>query len=237
MPAAADRVTPAPRAPRAPRAVAFDLDGTLIDSRADIAAACNHVLAWAGRPTLPIETITGYVGDGARILLARSFRLAPRDVAIDTLLGEWRRYYAEHPMVHSRWMPGAERALQSLAARGVQLALITNKDRHVTSEILAALQVTQRFASVYAGGDGALKPSPEPVLKVCAALGVTPGELWFVGDGVQDIEAAKAADARAIAVCNGFQAEAALRAAGPDAVYESLDAFMQALEVADAEHS
>ena len=224
MSAAADRVTPWPRA------VAFDLDGTLIDSRADIAAACNHVLAWAGRPTLPVETITGYVGDGARILLARSFRLAPHDVALDTLLGEWRRYYAEHPMDHSRWMPGAERALQTLAGHGVQLALITNKDRHVTREILATLELTQRFASVYAGGDGPLKPSPEPVLRVCAALGVEPQALWFVGDGVQDVRAAQAANARAIAICNGFQPEAPLRAAAPDAVYESLEAFLQALE-------
>jgi phosphoglycolate phosphatase len=227
MTAAADRVTPAPRAPRA---VAFDLDGTLIDSRADIAAACNHVLAWAGRPTLSVETITSYVGDGARILLARSFRLAPHDVALDTLLGEWRRFYSEHPMVHSRWMPGAERVLNNLAARNVPLALITNKDRLVTCEILAALQLTQRFASVYAGGDGPLKPSPEPVLRVCAALGIEPQELWFVGDSLQDIHAAQAANARAIAISNGFHAEAPLRAAAPHALYESLDAFMQALE-------
>lgn len=224
MPEAAARVTPWPRA------VAFDLDGTLIDSRADIAAACNHVLAWAGRPTLSVETIASYVGDGARVLLARAFRLAPRDVALDTLLGEWRRYYSEHPMERSSWMPGAERALASLTTRGVPLALITNKDRAVTREILAALQLTERFACVYAGGDGPLKPDPEPVLRVCAALGVAPEELWFVGDGLQDIKAAQAANARAIAVCNGFQSEAPLRAAAPHALYESLDAFMQALE-------
>ena len=226
MTRAADRVVSVP----APRAVAFDLDGTLIDSRADIAAACNHVLKWAGRPLLSIDTITSYVGDGARILLAKAFRLAPHDVALDTLLAEWRRYYAAHPMVHSSWMPGAQRTLSALAARGVPVALITNKDRHVTCEILAALQVTQRFASVYAGGDGPLKPSPEPVLRVCAALGVAPEQLWFVGDGLQDVQAARAANARAIAIVSGFNAEAPLRAAAPDALYESLEAFAQALE-------
>lgn len=212
-----------------PRAVIFDLDGTLIDSRADIAQACNHVLQWAGREALPVETISGFVGNGARALLAGAFGLPSEAAELDAAFAEWQRYYAAHPVGHTRFMPGAERALQALSVRGVPLALVTNKDRRVTEQILAALGIAPRFDAVYAGGDGPLKPSAEPVLRVCATLGVEPCNTWLVGDGVQDVAAARAAKARAIAVSNGFHSAQRLRAAGADAVYASLDAFAAAL--------
>ena len=81
-----------------PSAVLFDLDGTLIDSRKDIAAACNHVLEWAGRERLPVETISGFVGDGARSLIARAFGLAVTAPEIEALFAEWERYYVAHPV-------------------------------------------------------------------------------------------------------------------------------------------
>jgi phosphoglycolate phosphatase len=207
----------------------FDLDGTLIDSRADITAACNHVLVWAGREALPVETVSGFVGDGARSLLARAFALPIDSTELEPLLDEWQRYYVAHPVDSTRWMPGAELAVAELSARGIPLAVVTNKLRAVSVAILDALGAASRFQALYAGGDGPLKPSPEPITRVCVALGVMPRDVWVVGDGAQDIEAAHAANARSIAIASGFHSEARLIAAAPHAIFPSLGAFVSAL--------
>jgi 2-phosphoglycolate phosphatase len=209
-----------------PRAIIFDLDGTLIDSRGDIVAACNHTLAWAGRATLPSDVVAGFVGDGARTLLARAFGVPRESNELDAPLAEGTGFYAAHPIDRTTWMPGAERALAELPSRGVRLALVTNKARPVTVAILGALRVSSRFSAVYAGGDGPMKPAPDPILRVCTELGVAPAETWMVGDAAQDIGSARAAGARAVAVLGGFHAEERLRAAAPDDVYASLDALL-----------
>jgi phosphoglycolate phosphatase len=211
-----------------PRAVVFDLDGTLIDSRADIAAACNHTLVWAGREPLPVETISSFVGDGARALIARAFGISEHAAEVGVLFEEWQRYYVEHPVDNTRLLPGAVRALQELSARAVALGIVTNKARVVTLAIIDAFQLGPYLNALYAGGDGPLKPSPEPILAIARELGVAASELWVVGDGTQDILAARAAGARGIAVAGGFHDDAKLRAAAPDAWFASLDAFVDA---------
>jgi phosphoglycolate phosphatase len=203
-----------------PRAIAFDLDGTLIDSRLDIAAACNHVLVYAGRAPLDPAVIVGFVGDGVRQLIARAFGLPSDDRTLDALVEELVRYYAAHPVVRTPWMPGALDALDALSE--APLALLTNKARDVTIAVLDALGARDRFAFVYAGGDGPLKPRPEPVTTTARALGVPTESLWVVGDGAQDVQAARAAGATAIAVLGGFTPEARLREARPDALIDSL---------------
>jgi 2-phosphoglycolate phosphatase len=208
-----------------PRVVAFDLDGTLIDSRADIAAACNHALAWSGRAELSADEIGAFVGDGARSLLARAARASGLDLAsaeLDALLAEFICFYAAHPVVRSRWMPGALDLVLSLEARGVRLALVTNKARTVTIPILSALDVLSRFDAVYAGGDGPLKPSAEPMTRIMRELASSPADTWLVGDGVQDVGAALAVGCACVAVLGGFHSEAALRAAGATHVVASL---------------
>jgi phosphoglycolate phosphatase len=212
-----------------PRAVVFDLDGTLIDSRADIAQACNYVLKWAGREPLPVETISGFVGDGARSLLARAFGISDKEPEIEKLFEQWQGYYLAHPVDHTLLMPGAVRALRTLHGRGVALGVVTNKARAVAQAILEALGIAPQLRALYAGGDGPLKPSPEPIKAIARVLQVATSDLWVVGDGTQDIEAARAAGARSIAVAGGFNAEPQLRAATPDAYYASLDAFIDAL--------
>jgi phosphoglycolate phosphatase len=212
-----------------PRGVVFDLDGTLIDSRADIAQACNHVLEAAGRAPLPVETISGFVGDGARALLARAFGIADSAPELDALLEQWQRYYIAHPVDHTLLMHGAVRALRELNARGIRLAIVTNKARAVTLAIIEALGIAPQLHALYAGGDGPLKPHPKSIVIMAQALQYTTRELWVVGDGTQDIEAAHAAGAKAIAIAGGFNCEATLRAAAPDAYFESLEAFVDAL--------
>jgi phosphoglycolate phosphatase len=206
---------------RAPNAIAFDLDGTLVDSRLDIAAACNHTLRWAGRQPLEVETIATYVGDGARKLLARAFGIDPASPELDAIYVEFERYYAAHCVESTRWMPHALAAISALGAR-LPLAIVTNKMRSVTERIVNALGARDRFAAIYAGGDGPLKPSPEPMLALARELSVAPQDIWVVGDGVQDVASGDAAGCTTIAVLGGFASEQALRAAHPDALIPSL---------------
>ncbi len=200
--------------------VVFDLDGTLIDSRGSIAAACNHALARAGRDELPVEVIGGFVGDGARNLVSRAFALDPTASEVDAHLAVFLRFYEENPIAGTRWMPGAEDAMAACEAQ--RIALVTNKARGVTEHVLDALGIRNRFAVVVAGGDCPLKPSPAPIERAMAAMGCTPSVTWVVGDGIQDVAAGRAARCRTIAILGGFTADAPLRASGPDVLSSTL---------------
>jgi phosphoglycolate phosphatase len=206
----------------APRAVLLDLDGTLVDSSADIAAAANHALVTAGREPMPAEAIARFVGDGARVLVAGVFGLPLHSPELDAHIERWRRYYASHPLDHSTWMPGAREAIASLRARQVKLAVVTNKDRLVTETILSALGVRGHFAAVWAGGDGPLKPAPDGLLETMNVLEATARETWMVGDGAQDVAAAQAAGCTSIGLLGGLGSEARLRDARPDVLIESM---------------
>jgi phosphoglycolate phosphatase len=164
--------------------------------------------------------IATFVGDGARSLVARAFALAPSAPEVDPLLDEFVRFYAEHPVVHTTWMPGVSDALDALAA--FPAAIVTNKTRAVTLAILEALGAKARFAFVYGAGDGPLKPSPEPIRRVASALGVSPAELWVIGDAAQDVGAGRAAGSPTVGVLGGFHSAERLYAAGPDRVVPSL---------------
>lgn len=205
---------------RKPAGVAFNLDGTLVDSRLAIAAACNHLLASAGLPPRDPDVIATYVGDGMTHFVARAFGLPLTAPEIPELEARLVAYYAAHPVDHTRWMPGALEALDALAA--LPLAVVTNKARAVTLRVLEGLGAAERFAFVFAGGDGPLKPSPDPVIAVAKALQVDVGSLWVVGDAEQDILSARAAGAVAIAVRGGFADDARIRAAEPQVTLDSL---------------
>ena len=218
-----------------PRVVAFDLDGTLFDSRATIARACNRALAAVGRPPRTEAEIGTYVGDGARLLLARA--LGEPDGRYDKALIEgayvhWLAAYLAHPADGTTWMPGAEAALDAAAALGLPLALVTNKSREPTLGLLDTLGITARFAVIVAGGDDELKPSPSPILRVARELRLPVGNLWMVGDGPQDVRAARAAGAFAVAVRGGFARDAAVAAAEPHLTLESLEQLAACLESA-----
>lgn len=200
--------------------VIFDLDGTLVDSRGDIAAACNAALASVGRAALPAATIAGFVGDGGRKLLERALEARPEDPVVDHALAAFDRYYLAHPAVHTVFLPGAREALDAL--REHPLAIATNKSRAAALGVLDALGARDRFRAVTAGGDGPLKPDPESLLGLCRALSARPEDSFMVGDGPQDVGAGRAAGCITVAVLGGFHDEAKLRALGPDHVLRSL---------------
>lgn len=205
-------------------AVVFDLDGTLIDSRGDIVAAVNHALVGSGRRPLPAQTVVRYVGDGARALCARAAQLPESAAEVDELVERFVSYYVEHPIEFSRWMPGAQETLEALADLGeLSLAICTNKPRATADALLGALGVRTRFRAIVAGGDTAeKKPAPGPLLRALELVDVAPSRAVMVGDGPQDVEAARRAGVRAVAVLGGFASEDRLRAARPDLVLGGL---------------
>jgi len=214
-----------------PRAIVFDLDGTLIDSSRDIAAAVNHALERAGLPLLTLEHVKSFVGDGARPLVARAGALDLDDPRVETLLATFLDYYTAHPATFSRPMPKAVETLVELGER-YPLALATNKPRRTTDAALAELELTRHFRVVVAGGDPPRpKPSGEALTFIAERLGVAAGELVMVGDGPQDVLAGRAAGARTVGVLGGMASGERLLAVAPDALLTTLEELSALLEV------
>jgi phosphoglycolate phosphatase len=211
-----------------PSAVLFDLDGTIVDSGADIAAAANHALTSVDRAPLDEKVIAAFVGDGARMLVARALALSPEEPLVDRALTAFHRYYDDHPVVHTTLMPGAREVLDALGNRPV--ALVTNKPRPPTLAILRVLGLSERFATVRTGSDGPLKPDPRAILDVLRWMGIDPKDAWIVGDGEQDIRAGRAAGCQTVGVRGGLQGDAKLVASEPDALVGSLGELAEVVE-------
>jgi phosphoglycolate phosphatase len=208
------------------------LDGTLIDSRRDIAASCNAALRERGHPPLDDAEIATFVGDGARTLIARALRLPDSDPEVSATLAAFLAHYEAHPAVHTELLPGAMEALA--AARPAKVGVVTNKGRSVSLAVLAALGLDAHVDVLVAGGDGPLKPHPAPVLRAAAQLGATPARVWMVGDGLQDIAAGRAAGAVTVGIPGPFHGEAALEGAQATAVLASLADLPRLLSAARA---
>ena len=179
-----------------------------------------------GRPSTSSSTSRpspGSSGTRARALVARATSLDGGHGAADArrlalALEAFRAHYARETCVRTRLLPGAEALLD--AAGGLPLALVTNKPRDATLAVLRHFGLLERFAFVYAGGDGPLKPAPDGLLAARAALDVSPetgATLWMIGDGPQDVGAARAAGATCLAFV-GFAPRGALEEASPDAL-------------------
>lgn len=185
----------------------FDLDGTLLDTRADLTAALNAGLAAVGRPGLPIEAATTMIGAGIERLVARGLAATGGGApAVEAkALGAMLDHYAAHIADATRPYPGAEAAIEALAARGVRLAVVTNKREALAVSLLRATGLLPAFAAVIGGdtlGPGTAKPSPAPLRAMIARCGG--GRAAFVGDSIHDIEAARAASIPVVAARFGY---------------------------------
>ena len=141
--------------------IGFDLDGTLVDSSADIAAAANHVLTLAGRPNLPVPELAGMIGNGSRLLLERAFRRTGGEVSREEMrpfIEAFMDYYGANLCVHTTPYPGCVDALDELAELGCTLAVVTNKFESFASSLLDQLGLLGRFATVIAADT----PGPSP---------------------------------------------------------------------------
>ncbi|HET9470602.1 MAG TPA: phosphoglycolate phosphatase [Usitatibacter sp.] len=214
------------------RAVAFDLDGTLVDSAPDIAAAANGMLAQGGLPRLPQARVVAAIGDGIDALvlqvLEESAGRAP-DAATVAAAGErFRELYARDVFTASRLFPGVREGLARLAARGLPVGCITNKARAFTARILDRAGLASRLAFVECPESAEQrKPAPFLLLKACRDLGIAPGELLYVGDSALDVAAARAAGCPVVLVDYGYNRGRAASDSGADAVIGSLEDLLE----------
>jgi len=209
--------------------VAFDLDGTLADTAPDLAAALNHALLRLGRPPVPVDSVRHLVGHGARALLRKGLArsgAAPEEL-VEAGFPHFIDYYSENVCVGTRPYEGLEAALDELAARGIALAICTNKYEWVTLQLIEALGWNGRFQSIVGGETlGVRKPDPAPLREAIARAGG--GRSVFVGDSITDADTARALGIPMIAVSFGFS-DRPVAQLGADAVIDHYRELLPAL--------
>jgi phosphoglycolate phosphatase len=196
--------------------VLFGLDGTLVDTLADIAAAMNHALAKHGQPPLEPEAYRPLVGNGIRRLAYDALpERAKADALAQAVAAEAARYYAEHPADYARPYPGIVQAVGELKRRKVKTAVLSNKPDAVTQLVIAALFPAELFDGVAGERPGvARKPDPESSWELLAALDRTPRQTMFVGDSEVDMQTARNIGCLPVGVRWGFRTAAAIKEAG-----------------------
>jgi phosphoglycolate phosphatase len=205
--------------------VAFDLDGTLADTRADLAAATNHVLRSFGLAEIPPRSVYALVGEGARRLVERA--LGPERAAwVDEGVGRFLDYYGAHLLDTTTLYPGVPDALDALAAKGIVLSILSNKPEGLSRTVLHGLGVIGRFRAIV-GGDSLPTRKPHPAgLESLARLTVTPLDaMLLVGDSPVDVATAANAGTDFCGVAWGLDPDA-LRAAQPACVVASPGALV-----------
>ncbi len=215
--------------------VGFDLDGTLLDTSGDLAAAVNHALASVDRPPLTVEQVKPMIGGGARHMLKQGLTATGGydEAMLDTLHAELLAYYEANICVLTRPYPGVIDALDALAAKSVTLGIVTNKIERFARTVLGELGLTDRFACILGGDTMAeSKPSPMPIhemVRLCRKSGGGEGRAAFVGDSIFDIQAGKAAGLPTIACSFGFLMQPVAEL-GADAVIDGYEDLLPTLE-------
>lgn len=215
--------------------VGFDLDGTLLDTSGDLAAAVNNALISAGRPELSVEQVKPMIGGGARHMLKQGLTATGGydEAMLDTLHAKLLAYYEANICVLTKPYPGVIEALDALAANGVTLGIVTNKIERFARTVLDQLGLTDRFACIL-GGDtlAESKPSPMPIhemVRLCRESGSGGGRAAFVGDSIFDIQAGQAAGLPTIACSFGFLMQPVAEL-GADAVIDGYAELLPTLE-------
>ncbi len=187
------------------KAVIFDLDGTLLNTIDDLAAAANHALLQAGLPTHTTAEIMSYVGNGIPLLIRRMVPQPPLEEDIRRAAGFFDPYYAAHKQDVTAPYPGVIAMLDAAAAQGVKLAVLSNKKHAMTVPIIRHY-FGDRFTVVQGLEEGMpAKPDPTGVERVLAALGCAADEVLYVGDSDTDMLTARAAGLKACGVLWGFR--------------------------------
>ena len=203
-------------------AVAFDLDGTLIDTAPDLAAAANSMLRILGGRPLPENRVAALIGDGMDAFVARVLEESGGASKLYATRRSWarvlfRNLYEQDLFARGRVFPGVAQSLEMLEYAELPLCCITNKESRFALPLLEAAGLREHFpVTVCADCPEDRKPSPTMLLAACRQLGVEPANLLYVGDSASDIAAARAARCRVVAVTYGYGDCDALAAARPD---------------------
>lgn len=240
------------------RGVAFDLDGTLVDSAPGLTAAVDSALYALELPTAGEERVVTWIGNGADVLMERALTWARQERAVQraaqgkpSVEGDdipkpeqqrilrklFDRYYAEFAEEGSFLFPDVADTLGVLHAKGLPLALVTNKPTPFVAPLLEALDIAKYF-TVVVGGDDVKnkKPHPEPLLLVAGKLSLKPEELLFVGDSRNDILAAAAAGCCSVGLTYGYNYGEAIALSNPDFLFDRFNDLLPALGLPHSEH-
>jgi phosphoglycolate phosphatase len=226
---------PAAIAKRRVRAALFDLDGTLVDTAADLAAAANRMLADLGRPPLDEDGIRAYIGKGVANLVHRCVEATGggtqevRHHALEV----FERHYIAGIADRSRPYPGVVEGLAALERAGIAMGCVTNKAGRFTEPLLE-LTGLRRFFGVVVSGDTIerKKPHADPMLYAAGKLGTVPGETLVVGDSLNDVQSARAAGCPVVVVPYGYREGLALEDLGADAVVASVEEAARSITMA-----
>lgn len=194
----------------------LDLDGTLVDTKDDLAAAVNVTLAALGLPVQDTRTLLGYVGNGARVLLQRALG-TEHGTKLEAGLDVFMPWYREHLLDHAAVYPGLRGVLDALAADGVVFSVLTNKPEDMSAAILRGLDL-ETLCPRLIGGDTlpVRKPDPAGLRQLIGVSGVPAAATLMVGDSAIDVATGRNAGVATCAVFWGFNGDA-VRGAGADA--------------------
>ena len=211
------------------KAVIFDLDGTLLNTLGDLTAAVNHALSACGLPTRTQAQVRSFVGDGVKMLIARSCPADADEATRTTVLDKYVAYYAAHTMDLTAPYDGLLDLLTDLRAQGVKTAVVSNKHDHAVQELCAHYFDGLLDAAVGGSDARPLKPAPDSLLVTMEQLGVDPTDVWYVGDSVQDVMTARNAAVKCVAVTWGFQDKPRLAAENPTKLADTVAELRQVL--------
>ncbi len=204
----------------------FDLDGTLIDSKLDLASSVNATRAWAGLPPLALELVSSYVGDGAPTLVRRILPGASEEKLADALRF-FLEYYREHMLDATTLYPGVHAALDQLHDAGVPMAVLTNKPVRFSLQLVEGLALDTLFFRVYGGNSfEEKKPHPRGVDALVAEVSAARDRTVMVGDSATDVRTARNARVQACGVTWGFQPES-FAAVPPDFTIDHMSALVE----------
>ncbi|HXE75835.1 MAG TPA: HAD-IA family hydrolase [Candidatus Xenobia bacterium] len=204
------------------RVFIFDLDGTLIDSKLDLALAVNATREKFGLGPLAHEVIFDYIGDGAPMLVRRALDHTEDDALVAEALPFFLSYYREHMLDNTVLYPGVREALDQLAADGRVLTVLTNKPERFSKMILEGLGVAPHFRLVYGGNSfERKKPDPIGVETILRETGAAKEQALLVGDSEIDVQTARNAGVRVVGVSYGLGSER-LAEHPPDLMVDSL---------------
>ncbi len=212
--------------------IGFDLDGTLFDTSADLTAALNHTLAQLGRPALSVDAVKPMIGRGGKYMLQQGLEASGGcdPEVLERSYPELLAFYGDNLTRGTFAFPGLAEAMDALDARGVKLAIVTNKAEALAVKLVAELRVDHRFATVIGGdtmGPDGRKPSPAGIHEMIRRCGG--GRAAFVGDSIFDTGAARNAGIASIAVSFGFLMQP-VEELNADAVIDHFDALVPTLE-------
>ncbi len=209
--------------------VVFDLDGTLIDSKEDIANSLNHTFNEVGYDPVPLKVIEGYVGNGIVPLIRKAAESEGRPEKEEEIKTLFRERYWAHLLDKTRLYPGVEETLDKLEGK-YMMGLVSNKPERFTKKIVEGLGLSPYFMGAVYGGDTlkVKKPDPSALYEIAKKYGAPPSRILMVGDSAVDIKTGRNAGAHAIGVTYGFRSVKELEEAGADML---IDRFHELLEI------